>query len=89
MEKVIINDHPVKVEDTKVKFGFNAITKPTPELATKIFRVVLYAAALANIIIDIFPEIPLEVKGMIAMYSVKAVAIVHAITKLFGLEEVK
>lgn len=89
MEKVIIDNKTVPVEDTKVKFGFAAITKPTPELAKKIFRIVLYVAALGNIIVDIFPEIPLEVKGMIAMYSVKAVALVHAITKLFGLEEVK
>lgn len=89
MNRVLIDNKPVAVSNTEIKFGLKAISKPTPALATKIFRVILYLAALGNIVVDVFPEIPLEVKGMIAMYSIKAVALVHAITKLFGLEEAK
>jgi len=89
MKRVLIDNRPVPVSQTDTKFGLGQINKPTPQWATLVFRYILYAAAIGNIVVDLFPEIPLEIKGMIAMYSVKAVAAVHAITKLFGLEEAK
>ena len=86
MEKVLVENKAVAKEDTVVKFGLAQITKTTPEIATKIFRVVLYIAAIGNIILDLFPEIPFDTKALIAMYSIKAVAAVHAFSKLFGLD---
>lgn len=69
----------------KVKFGFGQISKKTPEYATWIFRIVLYAAALANFVVDVVTEIPPDIKVIIAKYSVYAVTLTHGITKMFGI----
>lgn len=86
MKKVLVDNKAVSQSQTVVKFGLNQISSTTPPLATKIFRAILYIAAVGNLVIDIFPEIPFEIKAHIAMYSIKSVALVHGITKLFGLE---
>lgn len=86
MKKVIIDDVVVPKKDTVVKFGFNQITNPTPEAATKVFRFVLYTTAIINLVLTIFTEIPVEISSMIFNYSIKIVTLVHAISKMFGLE---
>lgn len=85
-KKVLISDVAVPKTATVVKFGFDQITNPTPDLATKIFRAILYAAVIVNILLGIFTDIPAELSGTIASYSIKIVAAVHAISKLFGRE---
>jgi len=85
-KKVIIENKAVAKSNTVLKFGLEAITKPTPEMATKVFRVVLYAAAIASAAAKIFTAIPQDVKVMIWQYSSEAVAFTHMITKLFGLD---
>lgn len=69
-----------------VKFGLSQITATTPKTAKNIFRAVLYTAAVVNIVLDVVTDIPAPVKAMIAKYSIEAVALVHAFTKLFGID---
>jgi hypothetical protein len=69
-----------------VRFGIGQITNPTPQLAKNIFRVVLYAAAIVNIVMLNIPSIPEETKVQIMGYSSMATVIVHAISKLFGID---
>ncbi len=65
-------------------FGFNQISNPTPSSINWVFRIVLYAAAVLNIVCSIVTEIPEPVKVIIGKYSVEAVALVHAFSKMFG-----
>lgn len=85
MEKVIIDNKAVSKADTTVKVGLNQVTKPTPQLATNIFRIVLYAAFVVNIVLATFADIPNEIKDIAGRYSIEIVTLVHALTKLFGL----
>lgn len=73
-------------KEAPVKFGFGAITMPTPQLATKIFRFVLYAAALTTLILPMFPEIPENLAAKIGNWALRGVAIVHGVSKLFGID---
>lgn len=79
-------DNTVKTETGAVKFGIGQISNPTPKTAKNIFRVVLYAAALANLILQIVVEIPEPVRIIVAKYSIYAVTLVHGISKLFGID---
>ncbi len=68
-----------------VKFGLGQIKNPTPKWATNVFRIVLYAAAVAGIIIGSISEIPDPVKVVILKYAAEVTLAVHALTKLFGI----
>lgn len=68
-----------------IKFGLGQLLQPTPALAKSIATWVLYAAAIVNIILANVVQIPAPVKGLIAQYSLEGVALVHAITRLFGI----
>ena len=70
----------------QVKFGLDQIKNPTPLMAKNIFRIVLYTAAVANIVLDIVTEIPPDIKAMIAKYSLYLVTGVHSFSKLFGID---
>lgn len=77
----------VPVETTKpVKFGFNQINNPTPKWAKVVFRVFFYVTGLSTIILDIFTEIPLATKLLILGIVVKSNMLVHAVSKLFGVD---
>lgn len=76
----------VATETAPIKFGFGQITNPTPRVAKNIFRVVLYAAALINLILQIVVEIPEPIRVIVAKYSIYAVTLVHGISKLFGID---
>ena len=90
MEKrVLIENKVVPVAETKLTVGLKAISRPTPEWATIVFRTVLYIALTATLVVQIVKEIPAEVGAIINNYSLEAVALVHALTKLFGLKEIK
>lgn len=71
----------------KVVFGTKeALVSKTPQVASTIATVVLYVAAIGNIILASFPQIPPVVKGDIGIYSTEVVGAVHAICNLFGLK---
>ena len=72
--------------DAPVKFGIDQIVNPTPKSVKNVFRWVLYAAALANLILQIVTEIPEPVRAIVAKYSLYAVTLVHGISKLFGVD---
>lgn len=69
-----------------VKFGLNQITAQTPKAAKYAFRAVLYIAAVANIIVGTITEIPEPVQVAIMKYSLYGVTLVHAFSKLFGID---
>ena len=66
-------------------FGLNYITKQTPKFASYAFRAVLYLAAMVNIVLTTVVEIPPDTREMVGRYSLYAVTLVHAFSKLFGL----
>jgi hypothetical protein len=70
----------------QVKFGFGQIPNTTPEFAKWIFRIVLYAAAVINLVILVVTEIPQPIKDTIARYSLEIVALVHGLSKMFGID---
>lgn len=69
--------------DTKV--GLGQITNPTPKWATWVFRIVLYAAAVMNIIVTVIAEIPADMQLILLKYSAYAVTLTHMFTRLFGI----
>lgn len=69
-----------------IKFGIAQIANPTPQVAKNIFRIVLYAAVIVNIIILNVPTIPDALKVQILAYAGMATGLVHAISKLFGID---
>lgn len=69
-----------------VKAGLGQITNPTPQFAKNIFRIVLYAAVIVNIVILNVPTIPDHYKVQILAYAGMATGLVHAISKLFGID---
>lgn len=70
----------------QIKFGFGQLAKPTPQLATNIFRVVLYGAAIVAIVTGAISEIPDSIKVVVMKYSAEATVLVHALSKLFGVD---
>jgi hypothetical protein len=71
---------------SNVKFGLSQIGATTPKTAKWAFRVILYLAAAANIIVGTVTEIPEPVKVIILKYSLYGVTLVHAFSKLFGID---
>lgn len=69
-----------------IKFGFGQLAKPTPQLATNIFRVILYAAAIIAVVLGTVSEIPATVKVIIMKYCAEATVLVHALSKMFGVD---
>lgn len=69
---------------TKTGFGPDQVKLPTPQWATNIFRVVLYAAAVTTIVLGTITEIPDHVKVIVLKYSIEGVTLVHALSKMFG-----
>lgn len=70
----------------EVKIGLGQITKPTPQFAKNIFRAVLYASVIVNIIVLNVPTIPDAIKVQILAYAGMATGIVHALSKLLGVD---
>lgn len=70
---------------TKVSFGLPSLFKDTPQIATTIATVSIYLAAVLNLIMLSFPQIPTTIKTSVAEYSTEAVAFIHAICNMFGL----
>jgi hypothetical protein len=69
----------------KVTFGPASIFKDTPQIATGIATASIYIAAVLNLIMLSFPQIPTPLKTSVAEYSTEAVAFIHAICNMFGL----
>lgn len=69
-----------------IKFGIGQLQNATPKFATYIFRAVLYTAFIANTVCLMISEIPEPVKAAIAKYSVELIGVVHALSRLFGVD---
>jgi hypothetical protein len=70
---------------TVTKFGLNQIGNTTPQWATNIFRIALYAGAIATIVLSTITEIPDSVKLVIAKYTLEGITLIHALSKMFGI----
>lgn len=60
------------------------IVSPTPAWANWVFRIVLYVAALGNIYVTIFTQLPQETKDMIVGVSSFVTIAVHLASRMFG-----
>jgi hypothetical protein len=67
------------------KFGIGQIGNTTPKWAQVSFRIFFYATGIATVILDIYTEIPSDIKLMINSEVIKANLLVHAISKMFGI----
>jgi hypothetical protein len=76
----------IVVGNAPAKFGFNQIGNPTPKWANWIFRIVLYGAAIVNITVIAFTDIPQPLQLLLLKYSGSAVIFVHMISKMFGID---
>lgn len=75
-----------KAKEAPIKWGLQWITSPTPVIVTNIFRFVLYAAFLTSEILPMFPEIPEDTALHISKWALRLVAIVHLLSKTFGID---
>lgn len=66
-------------------FGPNQLNKPTPPWAKKIFKIFLYVTGSITIILDVFTEIPADIKLLINSSVIKANLLVHAFSEMFGI----
>lgn len=69
------------------KFGIGQIGKTTPEWAKKAFRIFFYVTGLTTVVLDIFTEIPPDIKLTINSAVIKALLLVHAASKMFGIDD--
>jgi hypothetical protein len=81
---VVVSKEAVK--DAPIKWGLNWISAPTPQKITWIFRVVLYAAFITSEVLPMFPEIPEHIALHISKNCLRAVALVHMLSKTFGID---
>lgn len=70
----------------ETKFGLGQIGNTTPEWAKIAFRVFFYVTGAAAIVLDIFTEIPPDIKLTINSSVIKANLLVHALTKMVGID---
>ncbi len=69
-----------------VKFGFGQIVNQSPLWAKWVFRSVLYLSAATAVVMGIVTEIPEDVKVVVLKYCVEGTALVHAFSKMFGID---
>jgi len=85
-KKIQVGNALVNPSETVVKFGLGQVGNTTPQWTKKVFRIVLYTATALTLVTQIVTEIPVEISSIITKYSIEAVALVHALSKLFGVE---
>lgn len=71
---------------TSTKFGFSQFLQETPAIAKGIANGVLYLAAIGNIAVATFTQIPAPVKSEIALYSLQITAFVNVVSHMFGIQ---
>lgn len=74
------------VTGAPIKFGLNQLQNATPAVATWVFRIVLYAVTISSIICNTVSEIPQPLKDLINHYGLEAVALVHLLSRFFGVD---
>jgi len=74
------------MSEAEVKVGFNQISKPTPAWVNTAFNVVLYSAAVLNLVCLTFADIPEHIQLAILKYSGSAVVFVKGLSHLFGVQ---
>jgi len=85
-KKILVDNKAVPVEETKTKFGIGQIGNTTPIWAKNAFRVALYVATALVLVTQTITEIPEPIKVSIAKYALEAITLIHALTKLFGVQ---
>jgi len=85
-KKVIVENKAVSLSETKTRFGFGQIGNTTPPWVKNAFRVFFYVTSVLTIGLDIFTDIPTDVKLMVSKYVIQGNLFAHAISKMCGLE---
>ena len=67
-------------------FGFGQMNTPTPKWANLAFRWFFYVTGIVTVALDIFTEIPPDVKLTINSTVIKANLLLHAVSKMFGIK---
>lgn len=70
----------------KTPFGFGQLLQQTPAWAKTTFKIFFYAAGLVTIALDVFTEIPPDVKAVINAAVIKAMLLVHLVSRMFGID---
>ncbi len=70
----------------KLKFGFGQIPNRTPKWARWTFRIFFYTTGIVTSLVDIFTEIPTDVKLTITAAVLKSNLLIHALSKMFGID---
>lgn len=86
MNKVIIDDKTVRVEDTKLAVGLAAINKPTPVWAKWIFRGTLIVTTVLSAWVAATGLVAPEVKNEILLVFKGLDALAFGASKMFGLK---
>lgn len=66
------------------QFGLGQINKPTPSFVMTIFNVIFYGAAIINLGMAVFTDIPEHSQLLILKYSGEAVLFARGMAHLFG-----
>lgn len=85
MTDTIQTEKPAEVTGT-VGFGLGQLDKPSPKWATWAFRIFLYAASFATIIVTTDPAIPQAIALMVVKYLAFATMGVHGLSKMVGID---
>lgn len=88
MPETVTAEVPVQVPvpPSKVVFGWNGFKLPTPELASKLFNVVLGAAFVATVIVHAYPSISHEWADKINEIALGTITAARIICKAFGIK---
>ncbi len=68
-------------------FGPDHFLKPTPKWAKTLFNIFFYTTSIVTSVLDIFTEIPPDIKLVITASVLKANLLLRAVTKCFGIPE--
>lgn len=71
---------------TVVKFGLKQFLQQTPTIAKYIGNGVIYATLIVNAGLVCFPQIPDDIKALIAGYSASASLFVKTVCSGFGIQ---
>jgi hypothetical protein len=84
MAKVIINDNPVKIENTKTVLSFKS---PSPKWAGQMFTLWVMVSMIAGLAIVTFAdEIPDNTEAIVNKCLIFGTGVMRIVTKAFGLE---
>lgn len=83
-DTIVVPDAKVTAP-TKIVFGLDSFNLKTPESARNFFKLFLLISTISVIVVNGFPEMPLQVKNYILEGSAVITLIVNKIEDMFGL----